>query len=310
MPVTFSSKRLTNFVENTINNIFPKSVDFESISFREISSIKFATKKITINDNFEINTSSYRQGKLLYAFMLNNIDVTEKERAKNIETFIQDSLDTKKVMELWMQFRKRSIYLRASCNITWLHMFLISPVAILTKGLFASFVPLLIVYIFLHFITIILFYFTYRKIYQDFSREEMFINLIKMLLFPPAVLRSIDLLSVDLFDIYHPLAVIYILDLKDQFQFFAPKLILDLLYPLAVDIQSEKIRMVNSWYKKQQLHMFETFLTKRKIDLQKLIMPCDSTEDYDSYCPRCLMKYNLKSGKCSECIDIDLVHKN
>lgn len=178
----------------------------------------------------------------------------------------------------------------------------------MSRGFMESVFYLFSSYLFLHIITIITFYLTFKYFYAATKNEELYLNLFKMILFPPAVIRSIDSISKNLFEVYHPLAVIFILGPSKQFYRFSQKLILDLKYPLKLHTPSEEIQQISEWYRIKQLKIYNYFLKDKGVILEQLLIPAKSDEYFKSFCPRCLTKYLIDEGKCSECHEIQLIN--
>lgn len=308
IPFSFSSNKIVSYISQQLTDSGkPKQIE-KVFSFNEIKNISIQLNEIYINGELFVKCRTNQLARFFSDFISNVKDISQNSREEYYNKFFQNLLDIDRIKTLYNKYKKKSIYLRLFCNILWIYIFIFSICIIYIFGFILSIFYLLTGYLILHLLTVIIFYFTFRYFYPDSSKEELYSNLLIILLFPPSAIRSIDKISLNLFDRYHPLAVMIAISHDSNFEIFVKKIILDLKFPLGNESLPKDIQNISNWYRNKQIKILKSFFKNNAIDLKNLLTPSISSDvTVKAYCPRCHVEYTSTEGQCSDCNGIDLV---
>jgi hypothetical protein len=129
------------------------------------------------------------------------------------------------------------------------------------------------------------------------SRLDRYGNLVKLLLYPVSVIRSVDLLSFDLLAGYDPIAAVAALAGKEPAAALLEKETIALRYRVRPSGEEERA--------KARLALLEQFAKKHQLPtLGCAEAPAPADPQCRTYCPNCGTQYRLPSGFCADCADI------
>ncbi|MEJ2055019.1 MAG: hypothetical protein P8X42_13945, partial [Calditrichaceae bacterium] len=234
--------------------------------------------------------------------------VPKQKRNSIIKKEIEKSFDLNKIVKQKSVFSHISQPLRILCSLLTAYVFLIAPLLTFLYGFINMIIYIFFVYIFIHILTLFVFIITKKKSLLHFSKSEFISIIIKVSLFPPALMRVNDFLSVKVLVQFHPIAVGSQLLSTGKFKSMAKKWLLKMYYPLkAIHINEDKQNVILN-FNRIQLQCIESCLNNCHLDIPELIKPNFSDDpNLKSYCPRCQTEYYVEKGFCSDCLDIELI---
>ena len=186
--------------------------------------------------------------------------------------------------------------LRWMCSVSFLFLFVLTPILVTTFGLLRLFISLGVVLVLLTIQITILFYRAHRTLYEDDTSQRVE-SAIKMVLCPPVAIRSPDFLTRNLLSEYSPVVVARLLA-HDGADEFVRAFIRDLRHPLKHEISDEIAADIVSWAGAEQLRHCLEYVQ----DTSQVLL--DSTQpegDSVSYCPRCGSQFVVTDGECPDC---------
>jgi len=225
------------------------------------------------------------------------------DRASAIRKAVSESLDTRKVSERLLEYRKRSKLIRFLANLLFAYLFLVVPPLIWRFGFGVLGMSLLAGMLAQTIILAILFRSAHKALYPD-AGEERFKPFLTMLLAPPAAIRAPDVLGRHLLEAFHPLAVARILCSPKRFQDFARQVVIDLRYPFFPVCPTTESAPVETerWFRETEFEAVKTFLEQEGLKVNELFAAPQPTEPSNlSYCPRCGTQFVTRAGACADC---------
>jgi hypothetical protein len=229
------------------------------------------------------------------------------DRERLIQQAMADSLDGAAVKGAVDLFFESTRVLRIVCNLLWFSMFVVCPALVFASGFGFLVVPLITLLLGLHVMAVVGYWRLHQRL-MTMESHHRWEGLVKMVLCPPAAVRALDLISMDLLDLYHPLAVASVLTDKQEFQRLGGVLVHEARYSLPVDPGVSGLAEIADWHRRTILEAEEAFLRQAQVDLDGLDqMPLPSDESIKSYCPRCRTGFTMDAGDCPDCRGLILV---
>ena len=278
------------------------------VNWNDITSVNTIDNEIHINGQLFTKCSSSDSAEK-WARIIQKIKSTQKpDRNSLIKKSIMDSFNADEIIKSRSSFSRISFPLRMLCNLLTAYVFIIAPLIIIQYGLMYTILNIFLLYVFFHLLTLITFIITKYKSKLRISKSDFITILIKVSLFPPALMHVNDYLSVKVMDKFHPLALGLELLPQNKFESMAKAWILKLKYPQYFQQLSEEKQKVIQNFNQMEMDHIKSILSKYKIDIDKLIAPKLSDDpNLKSYCPRCHTEYAIDKGYCSDCNDMELV---
>ena len=205
------------------------------------------------------------------------------------------------------KYNKLSLNLRIICFVWFLLLLFILPVIVWQFGLVRTIIPIVLLMVYFALLISVEYYCLHKLLYP-MSKEHLVSNIIKMILCPPTAISANDKLSLNLVAFYDPLCLASIFFKNEQFGEYANKLILDLIYPIKIELTDKIPLAINFWHRRNFINIYEQFLNKSNItELRTFEVHYPSDLQNKSYCPRCLSQFKLDKGECPDCMGIKLV---
>jgi hypothetical protein len=285
----------------------PQSGSF--LPWDQVQTARAAGRKVLANGRVLLRTDSPSFARHLARLLreLGAIPAGERERA--IQKLFHDSLDDKAVRRRWQQFLERTGVMRVWTNSLVLFLFLLAPLVIRHWGLKRTWPALGAVLLAHTLATAFLFLRAHKALFAG-AREERFTHFLTTLLSPATAARALDLLSRELLDSFHPLAIAGVFCPRAEFESFAERILREIRYPALPTVPSNQANLdrIERSSRAALQAAVESFLERMGIDPAKLVQPpapADAT--CRSYCPRCRAQFTAGAETCPDCGGLRLV---
>lgn len=299
-PISLSSQGVCSYISQSLTEMGQPKQIAKLFRYEDIQNIKFLGRKILINGKLFVKCVSERAASYLTNLIQHISHQPLAAREEIIFQAIRESLDIKKIEQIIKRFRTTSGKLRIYCNVLWFYLFLVCPFLVWYLGFLRVFFPLIPGIILLQYLILSRFHYLYQDL-DPGGLQERGTHLLKMSLCPPIAMRAVDIISRDLLDLFHPMAIVTFLCPEKTAQDFIRKVISDLRYPLRPDF-SKELYAVSDWFREVFIRIFEEFLVTREISIDLIMRRNFSPADkHGSYCPRCYSEYTVSSGQCLDC---------
>lgn len=210
-------------------------------------------------------------------------------------------------------FQQRTGRLRILANILFLYLFAVAPAVIWRFGLLVSWRPLLVSLYVLTFATAFLFRRAHKHFYPRIETERFTYMLMQMFA-PATAIRARDVLSRNLLEGYHPLAIAWMLLPANKFPALAREWLIDLTYSARDNAAASGLagRSVSNdilaFDHNREQRIVLKFLKANGLSPEQLLAPPARMDtECLSYCPRCRAQFRIKQGVCSDCGGLQLI---
>ncbi len=220
-----------------------------------------------------------------------------QERDRAFEREFEKMFDTKKVAERLDEYKSHAAFLRTTCVLLFVFLFLMAPVLIRLRGLERIW-PVLLAYLIWSLAWVgWSFLRAHRALYPE-RKEGRWQQVMVLVLSPFSAIRANDVLLRDLFCAFHPLAVSCVLLSKEDARAQAERNLRQSLFRTDRDAASSDAAMRRA---------LESFLAKNGIAREELLRPPRrESQNCQTYCPLCLAQFVLAEGECPDCGDVQL----
>jgi len=220
-----------------------------------------------------------------------------QERDRAFEREFEKMFDTKKVAERLDEYKSHAAFLRTTCVLLFVFLFLMAPVLIRLRGLERIW-PVLLAYLIWSLAWVgWSFLRAHRALYPE-RKEGRWQQVMVLVLSPFSAIRANDVLLRDLFCAFHPLAVSCVLLSKEDARAQAERNLRQSLFRTDRDAASSDAAMGRA---------LESFLAKNGIPREELLRPPRrESQNCQTYCPLCLAQFVLAEGECPDCGDVQL----
>jgi len=220
-----------------------------------------------------------------------------KERDRALELEFEKMFDTQKGSLRLEEYKSRTAFLRTTCALLFVFLFLMVPVLVRLRGLEHVW-PVLLAYLIWSLACIgWSFLRAHRALYPE-QREGRWQQVLVLALSPSAAIRANDVLLRDLFSAFHPLSVACVFLSKQECRVQAERSLRQSLYGGDKDATSSDPAMRRA---------LESFLAKTGTPREDLLRPPHrKSENCRTYCPLCLAQFVLVEGECPDCEEVQL----
>jgi hypothetical protein len=220
-----------------------------------------------------------------------------QERDRAFEREFEKMFDTKKVAERLEEYKSHAVFLRATCVLLFVFLFVMAPVVIRLRGLERIW-PVLLAYLIWSLAWIGWSSLrVHRALYPE-QKEGRWQQVMVLVLSPFSAIRANDVLLRDLFCAFHPLAVASVLLSKEDARAQAERDLRQSLFRTDRDAASSDAAMRRA---------LESFLAKNGMPREELLRPPHrESQNCRTYCPLCLAQFVLAEGECPDCGEVQL----
>jgi len=220
-----------------------------------------------------------------------------QERDRAFEREFEKMFDTKKVAERLEEYKSHAPFLRTTCVLLFVFLFVMAPLLIRLRGLERIW-PVLLAYLIWSLAWVgWSFLRAHRALYPE-QKEGRWQQMMVLALSPFSATRANDVLLRDLFCAFHPLAVASVLLSKEDARAQAERNLRQSLFRTDGDASSSDAAMRRA---------LESFLAKTGIPREELLRPPRrESQNCQTYCPLCLAQFVLAEGECPDCGDVQL----
>lgn len=228
--------------------------------------------------------------------------LNEKQRADAIDSLNVSAFDDAKLEAELSRVRKALRFLRVSCTLLFIYMFVGLP-TLIVRGMLDRFGDWLIGYAGVLLLHLTVFYLTHRRLLPA-ARGKRWGRLFTMIVSPADAAKCYSLLQRDLPLGFHPLTVAAILCDRSTLLRIGRQTLLDLRLPRAPECLATDPRVVamERSFREQTQSAAEAILKRRKVDLNELLAPPPRDDErVVCYCPRCDEQWVERLEKCPTC---------
>ncbi len=307
LPVSFAPTGVCSFITPALTPAGRPRQVARFVRYDEIKRLSCEVKDVLINGEMFVKCRSPRVAGHITETIRTLAKAPPEERERLIREVVAASFNVAEVRVAVEAFRGSTRVLRIVCNLLWFFMFVVCPILTFGSGVGFLMVPVLVVLLGLHVMAVSGYWRVHKKLMgaESYHRWE---GWVKMVFCPPAAVRALDLISMDLLDRYHPLAVACVLTDKQEFQRLGWVLVREARHSLPVDTSVRGLAEIAEWHRQNLLEAAETCLKGEQVDLDGVDrMPTRSDASVKSYCPRCRTVYTMETGECPDCRGLVLV---
>lgn len=295
-PVSISPLGICAFNPQTVpSGVRPPGQSGRFVVFSDISRCSTEGAYLLVNDQSFAKCVNAKQAKRTSKLINAIVIAKPANRDRLVRAYIANQFAADEAAGVLREATDIMRPLRWMCSVSFLFLFVLTPILVSTFGLLRMFITVGVVLVLLAIQITILFYRAHRTLYAD-DRSERVESAIKMILCPPVAIRSADFLTRDLLSEYSPIVVARLLA-RDGANEFVRAFIRDLRHPLKHEISDETAADIVSWAGAEQLrHCLEY--------VQDTSQVLDSTQpegESVSYCPRCGSQFVVPAGECPDC---------
>ncbi len=220
-----------------------------------------------------------------------------RERDRAFEREFEKMFDTKKVAERLEEYKSHAAFLRTTCVLLFVFLFLITPALIRLRGLERIW-PVLLAYLIWSLAWVGGSFLRAHRALYPAQKEGRWQQVMVLVLSPFSAIRANDVLLRDLFFTFHPLAVACVLLSKEDARARAERNLRQSLFRMDRDAASSDAAMRRA---------LESFLVKNGMPREELLRPPRrESGNCQTYCPLCLAQFVLAEGECTDCGDVQL----
>jgi hypothetical protein len=210
--------------------------------------------------------------------------------------------DIPAIEEALGRFQSKTPWLRTLVSLDFIALFLGGPLLFMRTDVEQSWPWLLGAGLLLGSATALAFFRAHQALHPE-ERGERWAHLVTVALFPPAAVRALDLVAVDLLARWHPLSVAKVLLENDAWEAFARHVLRDLHHPIAPTCPDDDppACAAEARTRAALLALVTTEVEAAGGSAADLLRPPPATEDCHSYCPRCHEPFIPDAVTCPAC---------
>jgi hypothetical protein len=307
-PVSLSSEAALAFVSPSINPGWRPPQTNKLFRFEEINAIEARGKKVLVNGELFLKSSSSIFAMWLVEQMLHLKKLAAAKREKAIAELMRGRFDTKAIEGLWKDLQKKTATLQLLTNAVFIHLFIVSPMVLQRWSVQRSWPWLVTVLFALTVSTAILFRRLHKGLYPG-AGEERFTHFLTIMLAPATTIRANDVLSRPLLENFHPLAIAKVFCSERDFREFAMQSLREVAHPAlpVCPVEEPLARAAEGHTRGLLREIMQHFLKRNGLVPEDLLAPPAPTdENCQSYCPRCLAQFTSAKGTCADCGGLEL----
>lgn len=227
------------------------------------------------------------------------------KRASVIEQAIEAMFDSERIAQAVARCREHGALLRWHCNVLFVFLFVLAPVAVWLRGLAFTWPVLLTALLVQMWVIAWLFRRAHLRVQPEDS-ETRFTATATMLLSPMAAVRAGDLLLLDLLSCYHPAAVARVLCRGERFEALAARSLREAFFPLPSSNFADDDAGWTEWWNAKWQEAVRSFVLHNVEQGERFLAAPSAQEDCHSYCPRCWSQYTSHARECADCDGLPL----
>jgi hypothetical protein len=277
-----------------------------SFRFEEIMTHRIDGRWLRINDEPFCKFPSADQAESLSRLIGDLSGKSVRAREKKIRGVLAGQLDEDRLSSEMLIWRKRMLPLRLACTGYFMFAYLALPGLALYLGLELLVVPALIGFLLFGAVTGGIYCVADRKI-RGARREGRVPALLKMIAYPPAAIRSVDLLSLPALQGFSPLLLSAGLPAAEGLE-YAQTVIRNLRHPAKGDWPPVPALSIVNWFAGALRDASETFVSVHYgLAREAILSPPPRDGDSSVYCPRCESQYLDLTPTCIDCPGVETI---
>ena len=277
-------------------------------SFDDAMTVAVEGKSLSINGKAVAVAASEGHARAWAAWLRSIRDTQPDHRERLIEQHLAASCDFAGAEKRYAAYRDNSAVLRWLCVALWVFVFLVAPAVWWWFGIAVAWPRLALVLAALLLMIAIEFRAAHRDLFPE-AKGTRRLHLATMFLLPLKAIRALDLLAVDLFVGFDPLAVARAVCRPEEFRRFAGLVWRDVRFPLPRHDAEwpEAGRHTDAWFRQRLTHNLEQALRAAGLEPEDLLAPePPESPECIAHCPRCLRQSTRLDETCSSCRDLPL----
>lgn len=278
-----------------------------AVAWSAVRTVGATDNAIKVNGALAIPCQSQHRAAALADLLRNLAQCAPTDRAEAVAKALDRSMDLARLREDLATLSSAGRLLHILCNALFLHLFLVGPGLMVVFSL-ARLWPALVAILAILVLAIAV---RYRQIHRDLwpdDRHERRSVLTHLCLYPPAAIRTYDVLAHRLCAPYHPAAVATALCDVPTRDRFLRRVLRDLHFPAARNTASEASHGTETWFRGALEAALQRMLERHGLNpAAYLLAPAQIDRSSLSYCPRCETEYAVPGGVCSDCAGVALV---
>lgn len=309
IPFSLGPDGVLFFVSTTMNPGWRPAQSGRFLNWEEAQRLRLDGRKLFLGKKNIFTSTTTTVAHHLFNLLSTLTKLPADKRASAIKQVLRDTMDTKRIVKLREEFRVRTRVIRLLCNVLFVHVFIVAPILIVTIGIQAAWLCLVIVMFLLTFSIATLFHCAHRALYPC-AKDERFTHTLTTAFAAATSVRAHDIISRPLLENFHPLAVAKVLLDESQFCSFARKVLLDLRHPILPPCLNPQPQAMATelFYRRAGVEMVESWLSENGVALDDLCRPPKPMDKSSlAYCPRCEAQFTSTDHPCSDCGGITLV---
>ena len=304
LPVSFSPLGVCSFIASALTPAGRPPQIARVFRYEEIERLSADMRDVLINGERFVQCRSERVARHVADAIRRLVKVAPEDRESLLQTLAAEAFNASDARAVVAAFRTSTRALRILCNLEWFWIFVIFPGVLLAAGLSFLLLFLALGLLVLHTAIMVIYWRLHRAVLpqETYNRVE---GMLKMALCPPASVRAVDLISLDLLDLHHPLSAAAALAAPAERQRLALLLLREARHPLPLPAAPPDLGAIADWHRTTTLRAAEAFLNTEGVDLSALERPPEPRDPAErTFCPRCHTTYTLETGTCPDCSGI------
>ncbi len=270
--------------------------------FSEPMRFEARQQRLTVNGTVLARVCSPAHARWLAAALNRLAGLPETQRESELSLWLAARLDSRRVAERLREFEQSARLPSLTAAGVFGVVFLVAPLLTGWCGLAQAWPWLLGGMLILCTANAWLLFRAHRKLYPE-RDDERFAHVVMALLFPPAAMRTRDMLSRPLLEAFHPLAVAKELCDGTTFEAMAGRVVRELRHPRVPRVRpaAGAAEVWNTFHQSLRAAV-DDFLVRNGFQPDRLAsLPTPSDPECRSYCPRCHAQFTRTEGTCSDC---------
>jgi hypothetical protein len=277
------------------------------LPWNEIKSITSEKNKIRINSKIAWSANSPSSARRQASHLDELSKATFEQRKTIIEQRLHQSFDMKSIREKWNRNNSEIGRLRALGTILFIYVFLVwTPIAI-TQSMMHLWLAFFLGMFGLTLTIGFYFHRAHKALYPGLA-DERFLHTMIVPAFAPAAMRAHDLLTHDLLETFHPLAIkLAFQPKKAAIETFTQSL-RNVSYPLQDQGLPSEAKQQALWLTSLWGKCLKDMAQELEVQPKDLLVP--PTMDSPAcvtYCPRCHSQFTNSATSCSDCQGVALL---
>lgn len=306
LPVSFSPLGVCSFISPVLTPAGRPPQIGRVFRYEEIERLSADVRDVFVNGERFVQCRSERVARHVADVIRRLVKASPADRESLLRILAAESFDATAARAAVAACRASTRALRILCNLEWFWLFVVFPGVLLAAGLSFLFLLLAVGLLILHTAIMTIYWRRHRAMFPEATSNRVE-GMLKMALCPPASVRAVDLISLDLLDLHHPLSAAAALAAPAELKRLAILLLREARHPLPPPADPPDLAAIADWHRAATLSAAEALMSAQGVDLSDIDRPPHPRDPAErTFCPRCHTTYTLDTGTCPDCSGIPL----